>query len=115
MDLRQAITEQWQERFPDETRYLEEVAECKNTPDLIYHMMNIDINGHAIIAEKLKMSHRDFAFFLSSYRALDQGSFYEGEDGFAYKEKEFEEDGKSHIEYTFPDGTTALWVRGASK
>ena len=112
MDLRQAITEQWQERFPEEERYLKQVEECETTPQLIYHMMNIDMEGHAIIAEKLKMSHRDLAFFLSSYRALDQGSFYEGENGFAYKKEEFTKDGENYVKYTYPDGTASLWRKG---
>lgn len=87
MNLIQAIIEQWDERFSYDQSYadgkIEKVNECETTSDLIYHCMNIDIDGRNIIAEKLQMTPRDFAFFLSQFRALDQNNFYSGKNGFS--------------------------------
>lgn len=48
------------------------------------------------------MTPRDFAFFLSQFRTLDQNNFYPGKNGFSYKE---EIDGDITIVSTlYPDG-----------
>ncbi|WP_415406920.1 hypothetical protein ACLHDG_14330 [Sulfurovum sp. CS9] len=109
--LRQAIIEQWQERFTeDDPRYadrkIKKVEECNNLNELLYHCMNIDIDGHHLIADKIRMTHRDFAFFLSAFRAMDQGHIFEGgEDGFYYRENIAVKNGKKIYDYVYPDET----------
>jgi len=109
--LQQAITEQWQERFREKDpsytqRKINKVEECNDIGELLYHCMNIDLDGHHLIADKIKMSHRDFAFFLSAFRAMDQGHIFEGgEDGFYYIENISVENGKKIYDYIYPDGT----------
>jgi len=110
MNLIQAIIEQWNERFSHDKSYadgkIKKVNECETTSDLIYLCMNIDVNGREIIANKLEMTPRDFAFFLSQFRALDQNNFYSGTNGFTYEEKELEVDEKTIvISESYPDGT----------
>jgi len=72
--------------------------------------MNIDLTGRSIIADTIKMSHRDFAFLLSAHKAMDQGDIYSGEDGFPYKIKESIEEGKRIETSTFPDGTEVQYI-----
>lgn len=118
MMLRTAIIEQWEERFgEDNPSYsldkIEEIKRCKNTSNLLYHCMNIDMQGHHMIAEKIQMSHRDFACFLSSFRALDQGHIYTGgTDGFHYKENIILKNNKTIQDYIYPDETVVSyeWV-----
>lgn len=108
--LKQAIIEQWQERFGEtDPVYAEnkinKVEECRNYDELIYHCMNIDIDGHHLISKKIGMSHRDFAFLLSAHRAMSQGCIYQGENGFYYKEEVVEDEGGTIYTYTYPDET----------
>ena len=115
MMLRKAIIEQWEERFGENNpsyslNKIQEAKRCKNTSILLYHCMNIDIHGHHIIAEKIQMSHRDFAFFLSSFRALDQGHIYAGgTDGFCYKENITFKNGKTTQDCIYPDETVVSY------
>jgi hypothetical protein len=115
--LRKAIIEQWEERFKVEdpgylSNQLEKLEQCSSYDDLIYHCMNIDMGGHAIIAKKIKMSHRDFAFLLSAHRAMSQGNIYEGEGGFPYKKEKTIEEGKNIETYTYPDESTVKYQLG---
>ncbi len=112
MNLTQAITEQWNERFPQDQNYadsqIKKVQECEHINELFYHCMNVDIDGHSIIAQKLKMSQRDFAFLLSSFRALDQNHIYKGgTNGFPYKEERIENADTVTIKTTYPDETVS--------
>jgi len=115
--LRKAIKEQWEERFKiKDPSYLAEqlkkLEECNSYDDLIYHCMNVDMGGHAIIATKIKMSHRDFTFILSAHRAMSQGHIYEGSGGFPYKKENTIEDGKNIETYTYPDESTVKYQLG---
>lgn len=112
--LRQAIIEQWEERFgEDDPIYtqdkIKKVTECKSYGDLIYHCMSIDIDGHHVIAGKIGMSHRDLAFLLSAHRAMDQGHTYQGINGFYYKEEVVENDDGIIYSYTYPDETVTRY------
>ena len=67
--------------------------------------MNIDIDGRNIIAEFRANIIRDFAFFLSQFRALDQNNFYSGKNGFPYKEEEKIVDDITIVSTIYPDET----------
>jgi len=113
--LRKAIIEQYKERFEEnEPKYcqgkINRVAECQSYEELIYLCMNIDMTGHKIIANKIGMSHRDFAFLLSAHRALSQGNIYEGKKGFPYKKEESTHEGKIIQTMTYPDESTAKYA-----
>jgi hypothetical protein len=116
MTLRQAIIEQWEERFGINDpsfiyNKIEAIKMCTDTSQLLYHCMNIDIHGHHLIADKIQMSHRDFAFFLSSFRALDQGHIYTGgEDGFYYKETITIKKNETIQNCVYPDETIVTYV-----
>lgn len=77
--LRNAIIEQWKERFDEDESYvnkkLNDINNCQNINDLLYHCMNIDSNGHSIIAKKINMSATNFSLFISTFRMLDQSGF----------------------------------------
>jgi hypothetical protein len=115
--LRKAIKEHWEERFKiEDPSYLEEqllkLAECNSYDDLIYHCMSVDMGGHAIIATKIKMSHRDFAFILSVHRSMSQGHIYERSGSFPYKKERTIENGKTIETYTYPDESTVKYQVG---
>lgn len=75
MDLREAITEAYSERFAHDKSYLNEKLEvidsCENTEDLLYFCMNMDKKGFARVSEKL--GFQGFEDFVWSYRSLSQG------------------------------------------
>lgn len=114
--LKQAIIEQWKERFDtNDPSYssskIKETKLCADTSQLLYHCMNIDLQGRHIIASKLKISHRDFAFFLSSFRALDQGHIFKGgKDGFCYKKKITIRNYETILDCIFPDEIVVTYV-----
>jgi len=109
MKFKQAIKEQWIERFNNDESYLDkklkELEALSNYQELIYYCMNIDTAGLQLIANKIKLSHRDFALVLSVHRAMSQGNIYEGTNGFPYlKTTSINEKGET-INYTYPDST----------
>ena len=112
MKFKQAIKEQWIERFHHDECYLnkklKELETLSDYEELIYYCMNIDTQGLQLIADKIYLSHRDFALVLSVHRAMSQGHIYEGIDGFPYLEtSSIEEDGET-ITYTYPDNTVDI-------
>ena len=118
--IKEAIIEQWRERFGvKKPLYSEnkitEIEKCTTIDKILSHTMNIDLDGRNLIADKIQISHRDFAFFLSAYRALAQGYICEGgTTGFHYKlEVNITEDQavvKTEYISTFADETTSTFM-----
>ena len=110
--FKQAIIEQWQERFGEcDPEYAEvkirNVKECKGITDLILHCLNIDFVGRAIIANKMKSTPQKFALFLAQWRSIWNDHNWESSGHeISYLTEKFDE---GFHEY-YSDGTVDTYV-----